>query len=130
MTKLESLIEDFENALSRLQEVLEMEKNEIVRDSAIQRFEMVFDLAWKTLKTFLEEYHNATCTSPRNCFKEAFRQHLIEFDDFWINITSIRNYTVHTYSEKLAEKVYKSLPEAFNYFQKLLQEIKKQLKNI
>lgn len=43
MTKFKSLLEDFKNALSRFEEVLKLEKNEIVRDSAIQRFEIVFD---------------------------------------------------------------------------------------
>lgn len=129
MKKLISLIEDFEKSLSRLEEVLKMEKNDIIRDSAIQRFEIVFDLAWKTLKTFLEEYHNVVCTSPRNCFKEAFRQKLIAYDEFWINVTSIRNYTVHTYSEKIAEKVYEALPQALEYFKKIFEEIRTQSKN-
>jgi len=128
MTKFTSLSEDFKTALLRLEEVLQMEKNDVIRDSAIQRFEIVFDLAWKTLKAFLEEYHNITCSSPRNCFRESFRQKLIDYDEFWIEITSLRNYTAHTYSEKLAEKVYNGLPQALAYFQKLSEEIQKQIK--
>ena len=41
MTKLESLRKQFKNALLRLQEVLEEEKDPIVRDSAIKRFEFI-----------------------------------------------------------------------------------------
>lgn len=124
MTKLTSLLEDLEKALAKLEEVLLLEKTEIIRDSAIQRFEIAFDLAWKALKAFLEEEHNAVCTSPRGCFKEAFHQGVIDHDEFWINITAIRNYTTHTYSEALAEKVYIALPEALQHFQKLLLAIK------
>lgn len=126
MTKLESLLEDLESALSRLEEVLAEEKNEIVRDSAIKRFEIAFDLLWKTLKAFLEEYYNAVCFSPRNCFKEAFRQKLIDYDEFWLRIAKTRNYAAHTYSEVLAEKIYPQLPEALIKFQNLLQKIKQE----
>jgi len=56
MTKFQSLQEDFARALQRFEEILVEPKNDIVRDSAIKRFEMVFDLGWKTLKAFLEKY--------------------------------------------------------------------------
>lgn len=124
MNKLKSLQEDFEKALTRLEEVLKEKKSEIVRDSAIKRFELAFDLAWKTLKAFLEEQHNASCASPRNCFREAFRIGIIEYDDFWIELTSMRNYTVHAYSEALAEKIYVGLPRALEAFQKLNDALK------
>ena len=37
MTKFESVFGDFQNAVTRLEEVLEEQKTDIVRDSAIQR---------------------------------------------------------------------------------------------
>lgn len=125
MTKLESLLEDFEHTITRLQEILQAEKNDIVRDSAIKRFELVFDLGWKALKAFLEEKHTLACVSPRNCFREAFRVGVIEYDDFWLEIASMRNYTVHAYSEILADKIYQGLPHAFTAFQTLYEALKK-----
>lgn len=124
-TKFLSLLEDFEKAVARLDEILGVPKDDIVRDSAIKRFEIVFDLGWKTLKAFLEEEHNVSCSSPRNCFREAFGQNVIMHDDFWIDVTSLRNYTVHTYKEALAEKVYAGLPRALAYFKELLDILKK-----
>ncbi len=51
MSQLKVFLEKFAKALHRLEEVLSLQdKNPIVRDSAIQRFEFLFDLAWKTLK--------------------------------------------------------------------------------
>jgi len=128
MSKLQSLLEDFKEAIFRLEEVLEQEKNDFIRDSAIQRFEFVFDLSWKTIKAFLEEYHNATCTSPKTCFREAFHQALIEYDDFWIDIADYRNKTAHTYKKELAEEVYAILPQTLSYFQKLLETIQQKSK--
>lgn len=104
MTKFESVFEDFQNAVTRLEEVLGEEKTDIVRDSAIQRFEIVFELAWKTTKAFLEDYHSTKCVSPQSCFREAFRVGLIDYDDAWIQLAMTRNLTVHVYKEELAEK--------------------------
>lgn len=123
MTKYESLLEDFQNALMRFEEVLQEQKTDVMRDSAIKRFELCFDLAWKTVKAFLEEEHNVTCVSPRNCFREAFRVGLIEYDKYWIDIASVRNYTVHIYKEALAEKVYMELPKARDTFKKLMRKL-------
>ena len=49
MTKFESLLEDFLHIVERLEEILREQKIDIVRDSAIKRFELAFDLSWKTL---------------------------------------------------------------------------------
>ena len=95
------------------------EKNEFMRDAAIKRFEIAFDLSWKTLKAYLER-SALFCVSPLACFKEAFRQNLLASHDEWMEIVEMRNKTVHTYDEKLAEEVYTSLPKALTAFQQLL----------
>lgn len=120
MTKSGSLRADFERAVARLGAVLALPKDEIVRDSAIQRFQISFELCWKFLKAYLEEEHNASCTSPRTCFRAAFRNGVINDDPFWIELTVLRNYTVHTYNEQLADHVYGRLPDALRRFHDLL----------
>ena len=124
MSKFESLLENFQKAIERFSEVLEQEKNEFIRDSAIKRFEFTFDVGWKTLKAFLEEYHNAQCTSPKTCFREAFHQRLIDYDEAWLKLADWRNEVVHIYKEKLADNLYKKLPTALKYFQILIEQIK------
>jgi len=120
MTKSGSLRADFEKAITRLEEALALRKDAIVRDSAIQRFEISFELCWKYLKAYLEEEHNAACTSPRTCFRAAFKNGVIDNDPFWIDLTALRNYTVHTYNEDLADYVYARLPETVSRFRALL----------
>lgn len=127
MTKFDSVFEDFQNAASRLEQVLGEEKTDIVRDSAIQRFEIAFELAWKTAKAFLEEYHSTKCVSPQNCFREAFRVGLIDYDDEWIQLAKTRNLTVHIYKEELADKVYAQLPKALEKFRELVRKIEKDI---
>ncbi len=119
MTKLASLQQDYEKAVSRLREVLREPKTEIIRDSAIKRFEIAFDLSWKTLKTYLEDKHNLIANSPQNCFREAYKTGLLEYDEFWLEIAKLRNLSVHTYEEKLAEEIFGKLPKILDYFLKL-----------
>ena len=120
MTKPQSLRVDFAKAVARLEEALALPKDPIVRDSAIQRFEISFELCWKFLKAYLEEEHNASCTSPRTCFRAAFRHGVIDDDPFWIDVTVLRNYTVHTYNEQLADYVYSRLAETARRFRAVL----------
>lgn len=120
MKKTDSLRSDFAAAVTRLEEALALPKDSIVRDSAIQRFEISFELCWKFLKAFLEDEHNVRCTSPRTCFRAAFKNGILEDDPFWIELTALRNYTVHTYNETLADYVYAQLPEAARRFRTVL----------
>lgn len=127
MTKIEALIKQYKNALLRLKESLDAPKNDIVRDSAIQRFEFTLDLSWKLMKAFLEEKYGIVCASPKECFREAYRQGVIEYDENWIKFVDMRNETVHTYREEMADKIYQQLPNAFEYFKKLEEIIDKKI---
>ncbi|MBI4431068.1 MAG: nucleotidyltransferase substrate binding protein [Candidatus Omnitrophica bacterium] len=124
MTKLEAAAEQFEQALKRLGEALRMPKTDIVRDSAIQRFEFSLDLAWKTVKAFLEEKHGVRSASPKECFREAYRHGLIGYTDEWLRLVDMRNETVHTYNQDLAEKIFSQLPRALECMEELLGAIK------
>ncbi len=124
LSKLDNLLTQFAKAVNSMSAALSQHKDEFVRDSAIKRFEFTFELAWKTMKAFLEE-QGILCESPRACFKEAFRQGIIEYEEIWLEILKLRNQTSHTYKENLAEEVYSRLPEILSRFEKLLGEIKK-----
>lgn len=124
MTKYSALLEQFERAVTRLEEVLSAPKTDIVRDSAIQRFEFSVDLCWKTLKAYLEDKKGLVCSAPKECFREAYRQNIISYDEDWIKFVELRNETSHTYKEELAEKVFTELPNALRHFKELLTILK------
>jgi len=54
----------------------------------------------------------------------AFARHsgtgVIDNDPFWIDLTVLRNYTVHTYNEDLADYVYSRLAETARRFRAVL----------
>lgn len=125
MTKFEAVSGQFEQALKRLDEALKLPKSDIVRDSAILRFEFALDLAWKTAKAFLEERKGIRSASPKDCFREAYRHGLIEYSDDWIRFVDMRNETVHTYNQDLAEKIFNQLPDVSKRMNQLLIALKK-----
>ena len=124
MTKYEALARQLHEATQRLEEALREPKTELIRDAAIKRFELAFDVSWKTIKAHLEE-EGLLCASPLACFREAFRQGLLDRHDTWAELVQTRNKTVHTYDERLAEEVYAALPQALGAFQGLLQALEK-----
>ena len=127
MSKYEAWEAEFAEAMARFEESLRQEKSEFMRDSAIMRFMLVFDLAWKLVKTWLEEKRAVSCASPVTCFREAYTQEILgDYDDGWSRIIKMRSNAVHTYNLKLAEQVYGALPEALAAFQKLVEMLKKQ----
>ena len=120
------ILEDFQKATKRLGEVLKLKKTKIVRDSAIKRFELCFDLSWKSVKS-IARINGIECYSPRECFKTAFQLKLISHDERWLEMIEDRNLTTHLYKENQANKVYRKLPRYLEMFQNLLFEIKRNL---
>jgi len=84
MNKLDSLRKQYQKTVERFEEILVQEKNEIVRDAAIKRFEFVFGLSWKLIKAYLEEEKGIRCISPKDCFREAWHQGLIDYSEIWL----------------------------------------------
>ena len=119
MEKIDVIAAQFKKAFTRLDAVLKKRKNEFIRDAAIQRFEFTFDISWKLLKVLLEERSGTVCNSPKSCFREAYKEKWIEGEDFWMEITNMRNLVSHTYNEETAELIYAKLPEILKYFKKL-----------
>lgn len=120
MTKKENAKETFLKTVKRLEETLSKEKTEERRDSAIKRYELCFDASWKFLKAELENQKGILCSSPNDCFKEAYRQGLISYSNEWIKMTKERNLAVHTYGEKFADSLYRELPKFLKLFKELL----------
>ncbi len=97
-------------ALGRLDDALVQPKTEWTRDSAIQRFEFTFELAWKAVATSAQA-HGVEARSPREAFKQAFALGWVTGEDVWLRMLDDRNRTTHTYNEAIAEEIFRRLPE-------------------
>ena len=95
-------------ALGRLDDALAQPKTEWTRDSAIQRFEFTFELAWKAVAT-VAQAHGVEARSPREPFKQAFALGWVTDEDVWLRMLDDRNRTTHTYNEAVAEEIFGQL---------------------
>lgn len=122
-TKLQNLVEDLKKAAKKFEEILDEEKSEIVRDSSIQRFEFTCELAWKTMKAYLEEKGGKNLYFPKDVIKSAFQAGIIDNDPAWLDMIDTRNKTSHLYKESMAEEVYSELQAYLPLIKKLVKEI-------
>ncbi|MFH0800027.1 MAG: HI0074 family nucleotidyltransferase substrate-binding subunit [Pseudomonadota bacterium] len=125
--KLTNVIKQFQDAVGKLDDVMQQKKDEYMRDSAIQRFEFTFELAWKAMKAFLEKEKGLKVYSPRDAIKAAFQVSLIGEDNTWIEMIETRNLTSHVYHEETAERVYHSIPRYLPLFKKLGEDIQEKI---
>jgi nucleotidyltransferase substrate binding protein (TIGR01987 family) len=84
-------------------------------EGLIQRFEYTFELAWKTLKDYLE--HSGIVLpqiTPKAVLKAAFAAKLIEDGQIWMDMLSHRNLRSHTYDCEKFEEAVTPLPRALS----------------
>ena len=129
MKKLKNKLINFEKALQRLEEAsIEFRKedsSDIVRDALIQRFEFTYELAWKTIKVFLEDIGIPDKNSPKAVIKEAYSQKIIENEKEWLLMLNDRNMTSHIYKEEMAEEIANRRIELYiNEFDVVLEKLK------
>ncbi len=87
-----------------------MPEKVVLRDGVIQRFEFTFELAWKTLKRYLQEYglENVDSLNNRDLFRVGFEQGLLDDPEVWFHYLKMRNQSSHLYDEGKAALVFAS----------------------
>lgn len=125
-TRLE--LTELKKALARLEEALALPKNDIVRDSVIQRFEFTVELSWNALQKYLQMAGVLSAsTSPKNLFREGAKIGLIGEPEMWIQFIDDRNLSSYTYRENLAEQVYTSASRLPKYVKDLIQKLESEI---
>ena len=111
---------NFERAHNNLIEMLDLlikdPLNKAYKLAVIQSYEMDIELAWKTLKDYLN-YLGYRVQAPREVIKQAFAIEIIEDGEVWLKMLEDRNLTSHIYDESKAQEVVESIKD--NYFSKL-----------
>lgn len=106
--------QNFEKAIGHLADALEIENPDLLQKAGIiQFFEMSYELAWNTLKDYLEEQGFTDVKSPRNALKKGFEVGLIEDGHLWMELLLDRNLTAHTYDEEKATEVEELIHEKY-----------------
>lgn len=105
--------QNFDRAFILLRDALEDGPdalNPLEKEGVIQRFEYCFELAWKTMKDYLEEGGFVMTTiTPRQVLKDAYAAKILEDGQVWIDMLDHRNLLSHTYSPVVFEKAIKAI---------------------
>ena len=88
--------------------------SQLEKEGTIQRFEIIFELAWKTMKDYLEENGIVVNpATPRNVIKEAFAAKLLNDGQVWIDMMLHRNLLSHPYDIKTFDEVLQAVAQRY-----------------
>ncbi len=87
--------------------------NKIYTMALVQAFEICFELAWKTMKDYLE-FNGIKTDTPRDTIKTAFSTNLIKDGQGWIEMMEARNKTSHTYRETFANQLADDILQTYS----------------
>lgn len=103
--RLELQFEHFRKSLARLKEALAENETSFVRDSVIKRYEVTFEMAWKTMFRFLTGKGERIAAKAWDVIPIAFQSLLIADADLWDKMREYRNDTSHEYNEAKAVEI-------------------------
>ena len=115
---------NFKKASAQLSEFIEKgDLNKFEVQGLIQCFEYTFELAWKTMKDYLE-FEGYEVKSPRSTIQTAFQNQLITEGHIWIDALEKRNLMAHTYDEEVAKQAEGLIKnEYYPVIKKLLEKL-------
>ena len=94
--------DNFSRAYFLLQEAAERNKagelDQLAKEGMIQRFELCMELAWRTMKDYLESQNVVfSQITPRAVLKESVAGKLISDGESWMSALDARSKMSHTY---------------------------------
>lgn len=122
--KIETKFQTLKKALNSLEAVVaqEPDKERMIIDATIQRFEFTFELSWKFLKSYFAD-KDVFLEFPREILQKAFSTGIINDEVAWLKMLEDRNMTSHTYSEKTADEIYSRIKTYVPIFKDLIKKI-------
>jgi nucleotidyltransferase substrate binding protein (TIGR01987 family) len=111
-------LNNYEKALSQLTDAVELsrqrELSDLEKQGLIQAFEFTHELAWNTLKDFLEYKGQSGIYGSRDATRKAFELELIEDGDSWMQMIQNRNRSSHTYNQKVMQEIIEAILTAYH----------------
>jgi nucleotidyltransferase substrate binding protein (TIGR01987 family) len=110
-------LQSFRKAFTQLAAAAELAKqrklSDLEQQGLIQAFEFTHELAWNTLKDFLESRGATGIYGSKDATREAFARGLIANGDEWMAMIAGRNRSTHTYNEKTANELSTAILTSF-----------------
>jgi nucleotidyltransferase substrate binding protein (TIGR01987 family) len=101
--------DNYKRALAQLRRAAvlagERKLTELEQQGMIQAFEFTHELAWNTLKDFLEASGVTELYGSVKATRAAFARGLIENGEVWMEMIQSRNRSVHAYDQATADQI-------------------------
>ncbi len=110
----EQRFSNYQKALAQLQKFIDKGiLSELEEQGLIKAFEYTYELAWNTLKDFLEYQGQTNIYGSRDTIRKAFELGLIDKGESWMDMLKSRNKTSHTYNEETAEEICRAVVDEY-----------------
>lgn len=107
-------LQNWNRALAQLDKFMQREElNELEEQGLIQSFEYNHELAWKTLKDFLEDQGYEELFGSKNVTRKALESGVIKHGEVWLEMIKSRNLSSHTYNEEVTKKIITAIVDDY-----------------
>ena len=114
MKKVENYARAFTQLESALPLFLSDPSDELRRDGVIQRFEFTFELAWKSLREYMDDQGvSLPVSTPKSVLKAAYAAGILHDEQGWLAMLEARNLTSHVYDEQTAVEILEQINDSF-----------------
>ena len=101
---------NYRKALDQMRKFIEKgELSDLEEQGLIKAFEYTYELAWNTIKDYLQYQGDTTIMGSRDAIRSAFSLGIIEQGEVWMEMLKDRNRTSHTYNEATADEIASSI---------------------
>ncbi len=113
----EQRFSNYTKAFAQLKKFIEKgDLSDLEEQGLIKAFEYTFELAWNTMKDYIEYQGNASnITGSRDTFRQAYKAGLITKGQSWMDMLASRNLTSHSYNEETANEIVNSISSTYYY---------------
>jgi len=107
----------FKQAFSQLEKAVmladQRSLTELEEQGLIQAFEFTHELAWNTIKDYLQEQGAVTLYGSKDSAREAYKYNLVENGEIWMEMIESRNLSSHTYNRDLAKRIVQAIRDQY-----------------
>lgn len=101
---------NFQDALKQLQKFIDKgDLSELEQQGLIKAFEYTYELAWTTLKNYLEYQGETELFGSRDAIRKAYQVGLISGGEVWMDMLKSRNKTSHIYNQETADEIAQAI---------------------
>ena len=122
---------NYKKAFAQLEAFIRQEHlNKLEEQGLIKAFEYTYELAWNTMKDFLEYQGETDIPGSRDAIRKSFARGIIADGDIWVDMLQARNRTSHTYNEDTARDIVDSIrQDYFSAFHRYLSDMQNRLES-